>query len=670
MKRLLFTMACAALVMSAFAECIAYWDFSSDAKGEIELMGNYGLDNSGGVTIADGAAVFDGSVRCLSTKREVGFSGVGAYTIECFAKADKDCNGMIMELSPNINNSQGSFYIYANEGAMVRGSSATAQFNGEQFNNGNICDGQWHHIALIVNPAGATAADKVQLYLDGVRQTKHVQNKMDSCLYTHRLYIGSRGGKSMPFKGMIDDVRITEGVLSADKFMQTRSEKHGLDVRAFWKFDDGNALADASGNGNTLQGSQGVTFANGFASFNGTASDVRTAETLDLSDAKDVTVEFFVRKHDGKDNMGMVLEHSKSYYEYEQGFYAALNDQSYSPQGKTTAGNINCEFRFTDGKKHRAGVSPEYAVNSGWHHVAIVKDSSRAGKDDCVSLYVDGVRQTIYQGTATDSSALLRNDYLYIGSRNNESFLLDADVDDVRITAEVLLPGQFLQTRTGTMEDVIAYWSFENADTMFVDESGNGNMLTGSGVIVNDNGAAEFDGSQSGFATLAPLPLYAYDSMTVEWFMKSDMSGEAVVLESSANYNNFLGSFCVVTDGNAGTMSAGYKTKNGFNVPLARNVMDGRWHHFALVYDWDETNYLIVKLYRDGVLMTEFANNFASPAGVNLRSDRLFIGSRGGSSLKFVGELDDIKLTGRALSPSEFMKKRSKPPKGLVINFK
>jgi hypothetical protein len=569
-----------------------------------------------------------------------------------------------------MNDSPGSFYIYAKEGVMVMG-SAMKQFNGEQFDNGNICDGQWHHIALIVNPAGATAADKVQLYLDGVRQTKHVQNKMDSCLFTYRLYIGSRGGNDMPFKGMIDDVRITEGVLSKDQFLKTRSEKQGLDVRAYYKFDDGNALVDFSGHGNTLQGSQGVTFANGFASFNGTESDVRTVGTLDLSNTKDVTVEFFVRRHDGNDNTGMVLEHSANYYQNEQGFYVALNDNSYKDSQKITQGNINCEFRFTDGAMHRASMSPGYAVNSGWHHVAIVKDSSKAGKGDCTSIYVDGVRQTIYQGTATDTSKFLRNDYLYIGSRANKEFLLDADIDDIRITAEVLLPGQFLQTRTGMMEDVIAYYPFESSEKLFVDASGNGNTLTGSGVTVSDNCAAVFDGSQSGFATIAPLPLYAYDSMTVEWFMQSDKAaGEAVALETSKNYNDSLGSFCVVTDGNKGTLSAGYKTKNSFNVSLARNVMDGRWHHFALVYDWNETTYRIVRLYRDGTLVTEFASNFASPTGVNLCSDRLFIGSCGGSSLKFIGQLDDIKITGRALAPSEFMKNRSKPPKGTIINLK
>lgn len=662
MKRLLMTVCAAVAATSAMAATpnyIAHWDFSSDADGETDITGNYDLVNSGGVTIANGAAVFDGTAKYLSSKREIGLSGVKAYTIECFAKADSDCNGMIMELSPEINNSTGSFYLYANEGVVAMG-SAKGRYNGERFNKGNICDGEWHHIAVIVNPSGATAADKVQLYLDSVRQTAHHHDNMDVCLYTHRLYIGSRGGTTLPFKGMIDDVRITEGILSTDQFLQARTENQGLDVRAYWKFDDNNALADASGNGNTLQGSQGVTFANGFAAFDGTASNVRTANKLDLSAYKNATIEFFVRRHAEANSVTMALEHSANYNSNQQGFCFTLDEVS--------SGSIGGCFRF--GSDYRYGRSPANNLNTGWHHVALVKDSSKAGNADAVSFYVDGVRMNEYGGKSTASGEYMRNDYLYIGSRANNSFFLNADIDDVRITAQVLLPGQFLRSRTGTMEDVIAYWPFENSSKLLDDASGNGNTLTGSGVTVNDDGAAVFDGSQSGFATLAPLPLYAYDSMTVEWFMKSDMPGEAIVLESSADFNTYLGSFAAVTGNGDGTLTVGYRTKGGFNAPLAREVIDGEWHHFALVYDWEETTYRIVRLYRDGVLVTEFANNFASPTGVNLYSGRLFIGSRAGSSLKFVGELDDIKLTGRALAPEEFMTKRSSPQKGLMIIVK
>ena len=85
--------------------------------------------------------------------------------------------------------------------------------------------------------------------------------------------------------------------------------------------------------------------------------------------------------------------------------------------------------------------------------------------------------------------------------------------------------------------EVIAYWPFKSGK-MLVDATGNGNVLTGSGVTLSDDGAAVFDGSQSGFATLAPLPLYLYKSMTVEWFMQTSMSGLGMVLETTSAFNS------------------------------------------------------------------------------------------------------------------------------------
>ena len=52
-----------------------------------------------------------------------------------------------------------------------------------------------------------------------------------------------------------------------------------------------------------------------------------------------------------------------------------------------------------------------------------------------------------------------------------------------------------------------------------------------------------------------------------------------------------------------------------------------------------------------------------------MRTDRLYIGTRANSDYPFVGELDDIKITGRALDPSEFMTKRSSPP-GVAITIR
>ena len=266
---------------------------------------------------------------------------------------------------------------------------------------------------------------------------------------------------------------------------------------------------------------------------------------------------------------------------------------------------------------------------------------------------------TLLAPSSKESDKPLLNDYLYFGSRANNAYFLNADIDDVRITANVLPPGHFLRTRTGPLDDAIAYWPFDKTANMLEDASGNGNVLTGTGVAVND-GAAVFDGSQSGFATLAPLPLYAYRSMTVEWFMRSSMSDLGVALELTANMGQNPGAFNAIAN-----EYAGYKTAGGYNAFELWSAMDGRWHHYALVYDRNETTYDIVRLYRDGSKVT--THKFWDTDAPKLRAGTLFIGTRGGSQYPFVGELDDIKITGRALDPSEFMAKRSSPPGVTII---
>ena len=218
-----------AVFRSGLAGTFAYWDFSSDALGETDIAGGNDLFN-GGVTISDGATVFAGDeAKALCTRQAVDVMEGAAYTIECFIQADRDCNGMIMELSQNYNNALGGLMLHLPEGVSVRGREA-GRYNGEAFDDARgLCgDGRWHHVAVIIDPQEATPRDTVKLYLDGIRQTNHLYGSVGSFLGGgHHLYIGSRGGASHPFKGRIDDVRITEGALSTNQFMKARSTRVG-----------------------------------------------------------------------------------------------------------------------------------------------------------------------------------------------------------------------------------------------------------------------------------------------------------------------------------------------------------------------------------------------------------------------------------------------------------
>jgi len=94
-------------------------------------------------------------------------------------------------------------------------------------------------------------------------------------------------------------------------------------------------------------------------------------------------------------------------------------------------------------------------------------------------------------------------------------------------------------------------------------------------------------------------------------------------------------------------------------------LSDGRWRHVALVLDTQTNKTNMVRFYLDGVRQTDMAGYEAEMFG-RFRNDKLYIGSRGNSAFKFSGELDDVRITGRALAPAEFLAERSKA-RGMLI---
>ena len=667
--------------MTAFAACcsayaaqtVAWYTFDDDPSGVTDASGNFNTLENGGVAIVDGAASMDGTAKTFSTIRPLPMDATSAYTVECFVKPNASQTGsaIIMEMSLATGaggQTDGGFYIAVPDGVAVHRASGDA-WTLKPF-NASIRDGEWHHLAAVFTPGGTDNAEsQVLLYVDGTLQTALPASnvlKGNVCLNSYTLYIGSRGNAKLPFKGLIDDVKISKGALTPGDFMSARTI--GKPVVAYWPFASSeSALLDASGNGNNLMASEsGVTFRDGYASFDGTASGMRTAASLDLSQYKDVTIEFFLRRHSDSTALSLVLEHSANANNNSGCFNVCLNDTGlWSAYRNFFSSTANCGGYHID-------YSATHVADAGWHHVALVIDSSGVGTDRC-RLFVDGVQQSQHTSYTAAEDIVLGNQVLYIGSRGGNRFFLDSDLDDVRITACALQPGSFMRTRSQTTtEDVVAYWTFKGKRPLH-DYSENGNELQNDGVTFTDEWAAAFSGSHTMFSTIGALPLYGYDALTVEFFMRTaTSSGAALVLELGSNANQEAGRFCVsVNEEVAGRMMASGRlavlpNPQGYNSDIASGSADGQWHHYAIVYDPSRTDVDIVRLYKDGTQQANDASHvsFWRPA---IRSERLFIGSRNDTSLRFTGELDDIRITGRALAPSEFLQKRSVPPGTLLI---
>ena len=444
---------------------------------------------------------------------------------------------------------------------------------------------------------------------------------------------------------------------------------------AYWPFGE-SGLNDASGNGHTLEG--GATI-DDHATLGGTAATVlSTVEKLDLSGYDDVTVEYYIKV---KDHSGTasVIEHSASMNDNVGGFQALLNDRDPGDQRASVLINAagNSKIPCID------SASGPFQ-NGAWHHVAfVIKSKSEAAystsalSDYILSLYIDG-NPIAYGGkrqglTSHTGPTTLRNEKLFIGSRNNSSQFLTGQLDDIRITAGALTPTEFLQKRTGRAPKTVAYYPFGSKG--LADASGNGNHLHASatGVTLEEDGAVKLAGGTGEFLqTYAPLDLRSYtDGLTIECYFKTTQTDKRPLLvHAPANNLQSVDKPIVIFAYNQNVRTFTRNTWDGTRNDDMSNcggLSDGQWHRLAYVFDPSATDDT-VKLYVDGTYyaqtdksirepITGFGNGFLSlgrDLAVNAANYTFFA-----SAGQFVGEIDDVRITDAALAPADFLTART-----------
>ena len=650
-----------ALTLNVSAGVVAYWDFSSDSSGVLDASGNCHTLTNSGVAIVDGAAVFDGSQTQLNTTSTLDLRGYDNLTVEFFMRTAGAAVPMVLVEQANpFFGTSGAFLATVNEtnaaGQVMGGfcnNSAGTKLNLDITPAGVASNSQWHHVAIVYNRSKA-GADRSMLYFDGVAQESYGTwtNDVFVTYGNTTLYLGSRGNSSMKYIGELDDVRISDAALSAAQFLQTRTAGT-TPVIAYWRFDEGAGMADSSGNGNTLTGS-GVTFTNGVAQFSGTDA-LNTASSLNLTSCSNLTVEFFLRSTVATPSM-IVLEQTAQFFSNPGAFIVSLNETN-------SAGQMMGGFCTATGTKLNLDITANNAAADGqWHHVAIVYDRAKSGSDRSM-FYLDGAAQPAYGSYADASLTTFRNATLYIGSRNNATSKYIGVLDDVRITGAALLPGQFLKAPTTEIPQVIAYWPFSRQQPL-ADATGNGHTLANAGVTFADE-AAVFNGAHTAFSTKPwTLNLRPYSSLTVEYFVRTTSAATNILIEHSSNFSTYRGGFIsVLNEFNPGQVEAGVSLpgSSAFNIDstAAGAVTDGKWHHVALVYDPALTGDDRFRFFLDRVKQGKRTASNSSGSDTLFLNSALFIGSRNNSVSKFVGELDDVKITGAALPLEAFMERRS-----------
>ncbi|MDX9792296.1 MAG: LamG-like jellyroll fold domain-containing protein, partial [Kiritimatiellia bacterium] len=209
-----------------------------------------------------------------------------------------------------------------------------------------------------------------------------------------------------------------------------------------------------------------------------------------------------------------------------------------------------------------------------------------------------------------------------------------------------------------------------------------GYSLANSGVSYNASaGTAVFGGDHTTFNTLKNLNLRWYDSLTLECFVKSAPAATIqMIMEISTNAALTQGTSYLSAHANPGPADSVFTTaiypyfggkSYKYNQDLSvagKALTDGKWHHLAFVIDSAQSGADRAKLYLDRAPQSVPSANISDLA-VDFFNATLYIGSRGNSEYKFTGEMDDVRISGAALTTDQFLQVRSSP-QGTLLSLR
>jgi hypothetical protein len=313
------------------------------------------------------------------------------------------------------------------------------------------------------------------------------------------------------------------------------------------------------------------------------------------------------------------------------------------------------------------------AQNNVWYH--LMGTIGAAG----MRLYVNGVLEASTSTTAVPSGSL----DICVGagiSGGNPANFLAGSVRGVQVWGRQLSATEVLQNynssrvtllerTTPVTSNLILHLDASNRDsyrgtgTAWRDLSGFGNHFTlVNGVRYNSEkgGSLSFDGTNDYAISDNNLNLTTYDYVVLDvWFRSNTTSTTAMLVEHTTSWNGNTGGWGVAINTNGNVDSPGSVHTN-HNTEVARNYL------FAMGTFWNNQVNIFSKIsdstgrlaYCNGSLVAfdsgpGYGTTTVTTAGGSFPNDKLYIGSRGGSTLFFNGSISSVKIYGVKLTAQE-----------------
>lgn len=586
------------------------------------MLGVSGAIDDDADTSADLAGGADDRVQIAG----LGVSGTGITLLAWFnADAFGDDRIISKATGENIPDHYWSLGTPNNSSLRVRLmlNGATVQHT---FSTSAFSTGQWYFVAVTYD--GST----VRAYVNGGQIGSASATGTLSTNTSVATAIGNQpsGAGDRAFDGRIDEVAVFDEALTATEISSLYAIATGGGLFAHWKLDEtiGTTADDATSNGNdgTLNGNPVWTTSGQREG----ALDFETSDGVDRIDAgyfdvtgANLTLAAWIRQETPLNDARIIIKSSSN----------SGADQSW---GLTADQNGELDLRVKAGGTWDRVQAPGVISAGMWHHVAGTYDGAT------MRLYLDGELVATKTHASGGAIASAPSRAVTIGDSPIGARPFDGLIDDVRVYDITLT-----DVEVAALYGVLGHWTFdEGSGSTIADFSPNASdasFNTGTPMWVSGvrGGALEFDGSNDADTDASFDP--PSTGTVAFWFRSEGLpSGTEPLFGTESNWEVRIeptGEVYFDLGGEA----------NGTDFHTAAGVAgSGRWRHLAAMFNADTDTF---SLYLDGQLVGSGSISLAQQP-----SAALSIGARTGSTERFAGALDDLRIYHYELSEAEVAK--------------
>ncbi len=361
------------------AETCSYWPFDADmsdasADNDATAYGDAQISSDGILSpLGTAALLLDGDGDYVVFDGFKGITGTASRTCMAWVNTTSTSQGMIMNWGSSNVSEKWMFRVESD------GTLGLGIWGGAAATSATVNDGNWHHVAAVLNDDGDPDISEVLFYIDGqLQESTSINNQAINTSDDNNLLIGAVNPDSPTafFNGMIDDARLFNYALTSDEI--SNYALTNLDVYLPFSEGFGSTTADNSLNNRSATLNNQPSWVpdygiDGAIQFDGTNDYVEVANYKGILGSASRTCTAWIK--------------TETYNKFIMGW------------GTTDIGAKWLVRLHGDGTL-RTEVSGGYIFGSTniadnqWHHIAVVLPDDGSTDISEALLYVDGQLET------------------------------------------------------------------------------------------------------------------------------------------------------------------------------------------------------------------------------------------------------------------------------------